>query len=136
MLEINATLLGHSRIDFDGKQIRKTMRLLGREVQKEARRLVARRAISGAGDYPGRQTGAMWRAIKYRVSKPGFLVRIQPDKTEEMGKDFYPAFLSYGSKKRNLAKRRNFMTDALESRRDMARSAIKRALKDALVPRK
>lgn len=136
MLEINATLEGFSRIDFDGKRIRKTMRLLGREVQKEARRLVARRAISGAGDYPGRQTGAMWRAIKYRVSKPGFLVRIQPDKTEEMGKDFYPAYLNYGSKKRNLAKRRNFMTDALESRRDMARSAIKRALKDALVPRK
>lgn len=136
MLELNATLEGFSRIDFDGKKIRKTMRLLGRDVQKEARRLVARRAISGAGDYPGRQTGTLWRAIKYRVSRPGFLVRIQPDKTPEMGADFYPAYLNYGSKKRNLAKRKNFMTDALESRRDMARSAIKRALKDALVPRK
>lgn len=136
MLEINATLSGFSRIDFDGKKIRKTMRLLGREVQKEARRLVARRAISGAGEYPGRQTGALWRAIKYRVSKPGFLVRIQPDKTEEMGGDFYPAFLNYGSNKRNLAKRKNFMTASLESRRDMARRAIKRALRDALVPRK
>jgi hypothetical protein len=136
MLEINATLDGFSRIDFDGRQIRKTMRLLGREVQKEARRLVARRAISGAGEYPGRQTGAMWRSIKYRVSRPGFLVRIQPAKTEEMGSDFYPAFLSYGSKKRNLAQRKNFMTDALDSRRAMARSAIKRALQDALVARK
>lgn len=136
MLEINATLEGFSRIDFDGKKIRKTMRLLGRDVQKEARRLVARRAISGAGEYPGKQTGTLWRAIKYRVSRPGFLVRIQPDKTSEMGADFYPAFLRYGSTKRNLAPRGNYMTDALESRRNMARDAIKRALKDALVPRK
>ena len=136
MLELNATLEGFSRIDFDRKKIRKTMRLLGREVKKEARRLEARRAISGAGDYPGRQTGTLWRAIRYRVSKPGFLVRIQPDKTPEMGPAFYPAFLRYGSAKRNLAPRGNYMTDALEARRATARDAIKRALKDALVPRK
>lgn len=136
MLEINATLDGFSRIDFDGKKIRKTMRQLGREVQKKARRLVARRAISGGGEYPGRQTGALWRSIKYGVSRPGFLVRIQPVKTPEMGKHFYPAFLRHGSDKRNLAPRGNYMTDALESHRAMARDAIQRALKDALVPRK
>lgn len=136
MLEVNATLHGFSRIDFDGKQIRKTMRLLGRDVQKEARRLVARRAISGGGEYPGRQTGALWRAIKYKVSRPGFLVRIQPYRTDEMDKDYYPAYLLYGSRKRALAPRGNYMVDALEARRPMARAAIKRALKDALVPRK
>lgn len=135
MLEINVKLDGFSRIDFDKKKIRKTMRTLGRDVQKEARRLVARRAISGAGEYPGRQTGRLWRAIKYRVSKPGFLVKIMPGKTADM-KDFYPAFLLYGSKKRDLAPRKNYMTDALDNRRSVARGALRNALMDSLKPRK
>lgn len=135
MLEINVKLAGFSRIDFDKKKIRKTMRTLGRDVQKEARRLVARRAISGAGEYPGRQTGRLWRAIKYRVSKPGFLVKIMPGKTADM-KDFYPAFLLYGSKKRDLAPRKNYMTDALDNRRSVARGALRNALMDSLKPRK
>lgn len=135
MLEINVKLDGFSRIDFDSKKIRKTMRTLGRDVQKEARRLVARRAISGAGEYPGRQTGRLWRAIKYRVSKPGFLVKIMPGKTADM-KDFYPAFLLYGSKKRDLAPRKNYMTDALDNRRSVARGALRNALMDSLKPRK
>lgn len=135
MLEINVKLDGFSRIDFDRKKIRKTMRMLGRDVQKEARRLVARRAVSGAGEYPGRQTGRLWRAIKYKVSKPGFLVKIMPGKTADM-KDFYPAFLLYGSKKRDLAPRKNYMTDALENRRSVARGALRNALMDSLKPRK
>lgn len=135
MLEINVKLDGFSRIDFDKKKIRKTMRTLGRDVQKEARRLVARRAISGAGEYPGRQTGRLWRAIKYRVSKPGFLVKIMPAKTADM-KDYYPAFLLYGSKKRDLAPRKNYMTDALDNRRSVARGALRNALMDSLKPRK
>lgn len=135
MFEVNVKLGGFSRIDFDKKKIRKTMRTLGRDVQKEARRLVARRAISGAGEYPGRQTGRLWRAIKYKVSKPGFLVKIMPAKTADM-KDYYPAFLLYGSKKRDLAPRKNYMTDALENRRSVARGALRNALKDSLVPRK
>lgn len=135
MLEINVKLDGFSRIDFDKKKIRKTMRMLGRDVQKEARRLVARRAVSGAGEYPGRQTGRLWRAIKYKVSRPGFLVKIMPTKTVDM-KDYYPAFLRYGSKSRNLAPRKNYMTDALESRRSTARGALRNALIDSLKPRK
>lgn len=135
MLELNVKFEGFSKIDFDKKKIRKTMRTLGRDVQKEARRLVARRAISGAGEYPGRQTGRLWRAIKYRVSKPGFLVKIMPGKTADM-KDFYPAFLLYGSKKRDLAPRKNYMTDALDNRRSVARGALRNALMDSLKPRK
>lgn len=135
MFEINVKLEGFSRIDFDKKKIRKTMRVLGRDVQKAARRLVARRAVSGAGEYPGRQTGRLWRAIKYKVSKPGFLVKIMPAKTVDM-KDYYPAFLRYGSETRNIAPRRNYMTDALESRRGVARGALRNALMDSLKPRK
>jgi len=136
MFEVNVKLDGFSRVDFDKRKIRKTMRVLGRDVQKEARRLIARRAISGAGEFPGRDTGALWRAIKYKVSKPGFLVRVEPAKTAEMGPDFYPAFLLYGSKKRDLAARKNYMTTALENRRDVARVALRNALQDSLIPRK
>lgn len=153
MLEVNVKLDGFSRIDFDKRKIRKTMQVLGRDVQKEARWLVSRRLISGAGEFPGRDTGALWRAIKYKVSKPGFLVRIQPDKTAEMGPDFYPAFLQYGVRKNRIAKlakqhkrqpdgpyrlepRGNYMIRALDSRRDMVRSMLRNTLQNSLIPRK
>jgi hypothetical protein len=135
-LETNVTIDGFSRIDFDKKRVRKGMRIVGRDVQKEARRLVARRAISGAGDYPGRQTGAMWRAIKYKVSRSGFMAIVRPNKTAEMGKDFYPAFLFYGSEKRNLKARKNFMTDAQSNREQNSRSVLRGVLQDSLIPRK
>lgn len=135
MLETHVTIAGHSRIDFDKRKIRKAMRRLGADVRKEARRLVARRAISSAGEYPGRQTGSLMRSIRAKVSKPGFLVRIQPDKTPEMGADFYPAFLNYGVKGR-ISKRKNYMTDALNNRSEYARGVLRSALQDALIPRK
>ena len=108
-LEANVSIEGgFSRIDFDKKAIRKSLNSLGRSVAKEARRLVARRAISGAGEYPGRQTGALMRSIKHKVSKPGFMVIIRPTKTDEMGEGFYPAYLHYGirrNRERALAKK-------------------------------
>lgn len=144
---------GHSHLDFDKRQIRKAMRRIGADIRKEARRLVARRAISGAGEAPGKQTGTLQRAIKYSVSKPGLLVRIAPDKTPAMGKDFYPAFLNYGvrrhrdsrlakSHKRQpdgpykLAPRANYMEEALEERRENARQVLASSLQNALIARK
>lgn len=148
-LEIFETITGHSRIDFDKKKIRKAMRKFGAEIRKESRRLVARRAISAAGEYPGRDSGELFRSIKVKVSRPGFLVRISPEKTAGM-KDFYPAFLYYGvtgksrrsdhkeqakDGKWRIAPRRNYMVDALESRRDFVQAGLRAALQDALVPR-
>lgn len=134
-LETNVTIDGFSRIDFDGRQVRKGMRKIGRDHQKEARRLVARRAISGAGEYPGRMTGRLWRAIKYKVSRSGFMTVVRPEKTAEM-EFFYPAVLHYGSRKRNLEARKNFMTAALDNRRNATRSTLRGVLQDALIPRK
>lgn len=151
-VEVHVGWTGHSRIDFDKKKIRKVMRARGRDVQKEARRLVARRAISQAGDYPGRDSGVLWRSIKAKVSRSGFLVRIAPQKTAEMGKDFYPAYLWYGvrrgaTRSKNhgrqadtgtgwrIEPRKNYMTEALSRRREVSENAIKNALKDALIPR-
>lgn len=134
-LETNVTIDGFSQVDFDRSKVRKSMRLIGRDVQKEARRLIARRAISNPGDYPGRHTGRMWRAVKYKVSRSGFMVVVRPDKTDDMS-FFYPAVLHYGSEKRNIQARKNFMTDALDNRQQNARAALHGALQDALIPRK
>ncbi|MCC7005067.1 MAG: HK97 gp10 family phage protein [Ottowia sp.] len=150
MFELNVLLQGYTRIDFDKKKIRKVMRKMGRDVQREARRLVARKAISSAGAYPGKQTGRLQRSLKSRVSKSGFLVRIAPQKSSEM-KDFYPAFLYYGvtGKARRkdqkaqtqtgrwrIAPRANFMQEALDQRRAVVRAELRDVLRDALVPRK
>lgn len=152
-LETNVTIDGFDRIDFDKKKIRKALSGLGIQIRNEARRLVARRAISGAGDYPGKKTGALRRSIKHKVSRSGFMVVIRPEKTAEMGKDFYPAYLHYGVRRHRslllakqhrrqpegpyrIAPRRNFMTDVLEGRREVVRHVLRIALQDSLIPRK
>lgn len=96
---------GHSHLDFDRRQIRKAMRAIGADIRKVARKKVARRAVSEAGKAPGKQTGTLQRAIKSRVSKSGLLVAIRPEKTEAMGKDFYPAFLNAGVRQGGALKR-------------------------------
>ena len=144
---------GHSHLDFDRRQIRKAMRAIGADIRKVARKKVARRAVSAAGDAPGKLTGTLQRAIKYRVSKPGLLVSIRPEKTAEMGKDFYPAFLNYGVRRHRrvevkrshrrqpegpykLAPRENYMEKALEERKTHARQVLADALQNALIARK
>lgn len=119
------------RIDFRRAPIRKAMDRIGRAVRFRARRLVARRAISQASEYPGVDSGELLKSIQYRVSKPGFLVLIQPDKTAGMDK-FYPAFLHYGAKNRRrggtLAPRANFMIDAMNMKRDFIQRELHAAL--------
>jgi len=132
-IEVNATIIGHSKIDFDKRIIRKVLRKEGGEVRKIARRLVARRGISSPGDFPGRDSGALFRSIKSKVSSGGFWVKIAPQKTAEMGKDFYPAFLFYGTPR--MAKRANYMIEALDQRRAPARAAIRAGLDSAIKPR-
>lgn len=144
---------GHSHLDFDRRQIRKAMRAIGADIRKVARKKIARRAVSAAGEAPGKLTGTLQRAIKARVSKPGLLVSIRPEKTEAMGKDFYPAFLNYGVRRHRSAKaakshkrqpdgpyklapRANYMVEALEERRENARQVLADALQNALIARK
>lgn len=136
MFEVNATITGFSRVDFDKKKIRKALRAEGGIIRKAARGMVSRKIMASApGEYPARQTGTLMRSIKVKVSRPGFLVKIAPYKTAAMPM-FYPAVLHAGSKKMNIAPRKNFMTDALDARREQSRAAILNALEDALIPRK
>lgn len=151
-LETKVFWEGHTHLDFDKRQIRKAMRKIGADVRKEGRRMVARKAVSAPGEDPGRQTGRLMKSIKYKVSRPGLLVRIAPEKTEGM-KEFYPAFLGYGVRRSRdakaakshkkqpegpykLAPRANYMETALENRKQQARETLANALLDALIARK
>jgi len=125
----------HRTIDYDRKAMRAALGRGASEVRKAARRIVSRRAISLAGEFPGMQTGKLKRAIGIvsRGSKGGWVkigVRSIPSN------DFYPAFLFYGSPKTGLKKRGNFMVAALSEKREAIRSIARNALKNALVPRK
>lgn len=149
--EINTTIDGFSRVDFDKKPIKKTMRSIGQKVQTDARRLVARKAISTAGEYPGKDTGTLQKSTKFKLSKPGFLVTIapRPNSGTVKGGEFYPGILYYGvrrgavrrkDKKKQtqtgawrIAPRGNHVVDAAENRRAWAQSAIADALESALI---
>lgn len=133
--ELHVGLEFHKTIDYDRKAMRKALREGAAQVRKEARRIVSRRAISMPGDFPGSQTGALKRAIGIvsKGSKGGW-IKVGVRKTQEM-KDFYPAFLFYGSPKTGLAKRENFITAALASKRDGIRSQCRTALKNSLIAR-
>ncbi|CQH51068.1 hypothetical protein ACX1H4_11990 [Yersinia enterocolitica] len=101
-------------LEFNQKRVRNAFAKVGRGVQDDARRLVARRAISKAGEAPGTRTGGLSRSIGYKVptpsdGRPGFMVRIAPN--QKGGRratrlpsgdddDFYPAFLFYGVKRK------------------------------------
>lgn len=132
-VNVTATIVGHSRIDFDKRAIKKTLRQQGGEIRKLARRLVAWLAISGPGEMPGRDSGVLMRSIKVKVASGGFWAKVAPYKTSEM-KVFYPAFLFYGTS-RGLEKRDNYMINALDQRRVAAQAAIFNALRNNLKPR-
>lgn len=82
-------------LEFNQKRVRNAFAKVGRGVQDDARRLVARRAISKAGEAPGTRTGGLSRSIGYKVptpsdGRPGFMVRIAPN---QKGGDEQPDYL-------------------------------------------
>lgn len=124
----------HSIIDYDRRQMRRALVKGAAVIRKEARTLVSRRVVSQPGEFPGEQSGAMRRAIGVigKGSKGGWIkvgVRAIP------GSFYYPAVLFYGSSKRNIAARGNFMTAALADRASEIRDQVRDALRHALVPR-
>lgn len=138
VMVVNATIIGHSKIDFDRKKIRKTLRVEGRKLQREARRRVSRRAVSTAGQDPGLDSGTLRKSIDLVWGRgAGWWVKVEPTTKgiKASGKMYYPAVLYYGSAKRGIEPRANYMTEALMTRAAPARAAIRAALEEALIPR-
>lgn len=133
-LELDVGLDYHRTIDYDRRGMRKALVQGAGLVRKDARRQLARRAISAAGQVPGRDSGALQRSIGIvaRGSKGGW-IKIGPRTIP--GSIFYPAFLFYGSPKTGLQPRANYMAQALQNEREPIRNLVREALKGALVPR-
>lgn len=139
--EIHASSFGHSRIDFSRTKVRKELRSIGRLVARDARALVARR--KAGSQYPGRRTGALFRAIKSKDSRSGFAVTIAPFRTAELMRKgpsaYYPGFLLYGAERRKrggaLHPRENYIEAATLRHQGAARARLSAVLQTALVPR-
>jgi|GEM_PF-2727416 hypothetical protein len=121
-----------SRLRFDKRDLKKALRQGGGVVRSEARRLISRRAVSLPGQFPGYQSGAMSRSIKIKMGSGGGYAKVMPFKTPEMGKDFYPAYLIYGSNKNNLKPRKDFILAALEKKRAEIKRMIIRSVINAV----
>lgn len=130
MRDIKVEIQGFDRIMFDKRELRAAIRKSANEVRREAKRLISRKSVSMAGDFPGLRTGAMKRSIKVKLGSGGGYAKVMPYKTSEM-KAFYPAFLNYGTN-RGLKPRKNFMTTALESKQSAILSAFSASLQNAL----
>lgn len=140
---------GFSRFDFDGKKLKPTLRKVGNEVRKEARKLISRHAVSAPGDFPGKDSGEMQRSIKVTVGRNGYWAAIAPSKTAKMDV-YYPAFVVYGhrapytetaaSRKVHRKKvgrkvalpRKNFVVTAAEHKSERFAQEMEKALSDAI----
>ena len=91
---------GFKRIDYDAKALKQPLRKSGNAVRKIARKMISRKAVSEAGQFPGKQTGAMQKSIKVKLSKSGYSVAVYPTKTQAMPV-YYPAFVVYGHRAPN-----------------------------------
>ncbi|MFA6076346.1 MAG: hypothetical protein WC778_11015 [Negativicutes bacterium] len=131
MINVRITVDGINRLRFDKRELKAAFRKGGAVVRKEARRLIASRAVSSAGSFPGYNSGAMSRSIKVKVGSGGGYVRVMPTKTSEMGADYYPAFLMVGTR-RGLRPRKDFMVQALDNKQSEIKAAIMASLQNAI----
>lgn len=122
------------RTDIDVKAFRPKLRLIGRAMVKQARHKVSKVGTSKPGEYPGRQTGKLRKAIKYRLFKSGFglvLMQGMPDGVQE----FYPSFLRYGAKRKRgglLQARKNYIEDTGTTNKEFAFQVVREAIDESL----
>lgn len=140
---------GYRKIDYDPKALKQPLRKSGNAVRKIARKMISRKAVSEAGQFPGKQTGEMAKSIKVKVSKSGYSVAIYPTKTQAMPA-YYPAFVVYGHRapysetaqearshkqragKKVAAPRKNFVPEAADKYAKTFESEMFDALGDAI----
>ena len=140
---------GFKRIDYDAKALKQPLRKSGNAVRKIARKMISRKAVSEAGQFPGKQTGTMQKSIKVKLSKSGYSVAVYPTKTQAMP-IYYPAFVVYGhrapysetaqearshkqrSGKKVAAPRKNFVPEAADKYAKTFQSEMYDALGEAI----
>ena len=86
---------GFKFFDFELKPIKAGLRIVGKEVAKESKKVVSKKAISRPGEFPGMQSGQLKKAVKHKVSRSGRSVWVVATRPKEW-KYYYPAFVVYG----------------------------------------
>ena len=140
----NGTLAAHLHVEgfdhfnkdaFNRREVTAAMRKAGRLVANRARMNLS--LAGGGANYPRIRSGVLRDSIQTKVSRPGFLVRIMPQRIDGM-KDYYPAYLHYGTKgsgrgrKATIAPRGNYIADALEDEADRVRQVLSAGFAAAL----
>lgn len=116
--------------DFDLDVLRDRLKTESREYRRDARRLVARRVISGPGEYPGRRKGRLQQTIITKQLRSGLGFYI----THKMRRDEfrYPFVLAYGSTKRNIAARKDHIVETFKARRDGTLMRIRESVRKSI----
>lgn len=126
--------------DFDAKRLRPFLRRIGAAITKDARKRISSSEVSTEGQYPGMDTGAMRRAIRVKLFKSGYGLKVYQDMPKKPGAQdhfFYPAFLRYGAKNKNkpnwrIKPRKNYIEDAANDQRQSTMLIVKAALEASL----
>lgn len=87
---------GLSYPDFDKRVMKRELKAVRKPLRKRAQELVSKRGISRPGEYPGRRTGALRKAVWTRTSKSGFSIALYESADRIKKGAFYPAFVYYG----------------------------------------
>ena len=136
------------RTDIDRKSLRPYLRQIGAAIRKSARKRASARRVSKKGEYPGKQSGATVKAIKVKLFKSGYGLKVVQDVpqnariTDERWR-YYPAFLRFGVKRRSkgekqeswrIEPRRDYVADAAEEHQakamDIVMQGINASIKD------
>ncbi len=124
---------GLDAMGFERKVVMRGLTDAARPVRLLAKKMLAKRRVSKAGEVPGRRTGTMWRHVKIHKSKSKdkFWTRVQID-TIKTAKTWYPAPLMYGSPALGILPRRDAVWDAGAQLDSATREIVARSLQRAI----
>lgn len=117
--------------DFDLTKLSDGLSEQGKLIRRDARRLVARAAVSKAGEYPGKDSGLLRKTISFKKFRNQQGVYI----THKMksGQYRYPFALVNGSPETGLEPRADYIADTFEDRKiyvqQMLRNAMRKSFK-------
>ena len=115
--------------DFDLDKLKAELATESRMMRRDARRLVAKKAISNPGEFPGKDTGVLQKTIQVKKFRSGlgfYITHRMPS-----GKFRYPFVLAYGSEKRGIAPRKDHINEVFTKRRPAIIDGLRRALRDS-----
>ena len=97
--------------DLDRKTVMTGLADVNKKWRQTAKRLLSTKGVSKPGEFPGKKTGRMRRAVKIHKAKKTekMWVRTQVDSFKDVPM-WYPAPLTYGRKKGDLKPRANPIT--------------------------